>query len=106
MHGIESISTIIDRKARETALGKSVEATRVCQIFNEAVSDINPRLAEKTEALHVKNNVLLVAIPSSAWAQELMMCQHKIVKKINNDLKEKVVRRIRYQVRRRDVYMR
>lgn len=101
MHGIESITKIIERKARSTALGKSVEATRVCQIFNEAIAEVNPMMAQKAEPLFVKNKILLVALPTSAWANELLMIQHTLVEKINTEMKETVVRRIRYQIRRK-----
>lgn len=101
MYGIEPISSIIDRKARKTSLGRSVEATRICQLFMEAVIKEHPRMAEKTEPLHVKNKTLLVALPTSAWANELLMCQHKLIKYINAKLGTEAVKRVRYQIRRK-----
>lgn len=103
MHGIESLSNIIERRARKHGLGNSVEAEQVCDLFMEELKGVDQRLYEKVEPIYFKNNVIYVSIPSSAWAHQLMMCQYQVLKLVRKRVvKDVFVKRIRYRVRGRD----
>jgi|GEM_PF-2636692 len=108
MYGTEKIADILERRVESMQLARPIEATRVCQAFVDAILEVNVRVAEKVEPIHLKNKTLLVSVPSSVWANELLMCQHIVVKKINMKLNDgrgghkahPYVERIRYEVRR------
>jgi len=97
---IESLSDIVEKRIAKLSLKRPLEATRVCEAYFVAIKEINRLIAEKTEPLFYKNRILTVSVPSSSFANELLMCQHMVVKKINENLKEELVTRIRYQIRR------
>lgn len=103
MHGIESLSNIIDRRARKHGLGVSVDAENVCDIFMEELKIIHERLYEKVEPIRYKNEIILVSLPHPTWAHELMMCQYDVLKSVRKRVGRKlIVKRIRYQIRGRD----
>lgn len=97
---IESITEILTKRIKDKGLTRPIEATRVCEAYNAVIMNLNQKICEKSEALYLKNKTLVISVPSSALANELLMCQHLVVEGINEILEKRVVERIRYQIRR------
>lgn len=96
---MEQLSNLLEKRIKNLSLTKSVTASQICVAFLAAAREVNPKLAEKAEPLFYRDQVLTILVPSSAFANELLMYQHLIVKKINLKFRKLILKRLRYRLR-------
>jgi len=90
--------SLLQKSINRAGIARQVEAAQVCQAYAQILSEINKKAQSVSRALYVKNRILFVAVPSSAWASEIQMLQHSIVQKINQKLNKRVIERIFFKV--------
>ena len=82
----------------KAGIKKQVEAAQICAEYEKIIKSLKQKNLEKSKPLNYKNKVLTISIPSSGHAQELLMCQHIIKKKINNFFDQELIERIQYRI--------
>lgn len=93
------LKKILPLKINQWGLKKKVEATRVCQIWEEAVENIfKSRAANVSRALYFKNKTLTVSVPNSVWANEFQLYSSRIIREINQKLGKSLVERINFKI--------
>ena len=85
----EALRKYLDR----SGLGERIEAVSVVDEWAELVGD---RIAAVTQALHIDEGVLFVAVRSSPWLMELRMMETEIRRKLNEGRSRGRVERIRF----------
>lgn len=68
-------------------------------LWSEVVGE---KLAARTEARAVKEGVLVVSVPGSAWAAELSLLKQDVLDRLNERLGEGTIKDIRFRVARGD----
>ena len=79
---------------KKAGLYQSVKSIRVLDAWPTIVGK---KIASKTEAKSIKKGLLFVKVFNSTWRQELQLQQKKIIKKINNEMEENIVREIKFK---------
>jgi predicted nucleic acid-binding Zn ribbon protein len=88
-----SVAEALAGYLRKSGLGDRLEAVSVVDEWAERVG---PRIAAVTEARHVDDGVLFVAVRSSPWLMELRMMEAEIRRRLNEERDRGRVRRIRF----------
>lgn len=78
---------------RKSGLGDRLEEVSAVDEWAERVGD---RIAAVTEARHVENGVLFVAVRSSAWLMELRMMEADVRRRLNEGRSKGRIDRIRF----------
>jgi predicted nucleic acid-binding Zn ribbon protein len=86
-----AVGEIIERLLRRRGLSAKVEAASVVP---EWPSLVGPRIAAVTRPQRVSNEVLFVAVTSSAWMMELNMMKGELMRRINAGKKEGRIRQV------------
>lgn len=76
-----------------SGLGDRLEQVGTLDDWSERVG---PRIAAVTEPLHVANNILYVAVTSSAWLMELRMMENDIRGRLNDGRQKGRIESIRF----------
>ena len=92
MAGADSISHIIDNYIADKKLGSKLNS---CKIFNYWMEIVGTEIAKNTKPKKIKDKVLYISTVNPIWASELNLMSQSIIGKINEYLKEDVVRAIR-----------
>jgi predicted nucleic acid-binding Zn ribbon protein len=92
MAGADSISHIIDNYIADKKLGYKLNS---CKIFNYWMEIVGAEIAKNTKPKKLKDKVLYISTVNPIWASELNLMSQSIIGKINEYLKEDVVRAIR-----------
>ena len=58
---------------------------------------VGEKIANKTEANYINNGILFVKVFNSTWRQELQFQKKDIIEKLNKEIKEKIVREIKFK---------
>ncbi len=90
------LSQVLNKRFKDSSLGKNVQATLVCEEFNKIIKNIcGENITNKAQALYVKNKMLTVACLSSTVASEIKMRQDQIISKLEDKFGKGVVEDIR-----------
>ena len=92
MAGADSISHLIDNYITEKKLGSKLNS---CRIFNYWTEIVGVEIAKNTKPRKLKDKVLYVSTINPIWASELNLMSQSIIGKINEYLKEDVVKNIK-----------
>ena len=55
---------------------------------------VGKAIAEQTENIHFEDDKLVMNVKNSAWRHEIHMSRYTIAKKLNNEVKERIVKEI------------
>ena len=58
---------------------------------------VGEKIANKTKANNINNGTLFVEVSNSTWRQELQFQKKDIIEKLNKEIKEKIVREIKFK---------
>ncbi len=72
---------MLKRVLKRRGLDKQMEYQKLVEDWPRVVG---PGLARVTRARSVRNGVLVVEVPSSAWAMELNLRRRQILKRVND----------------------
>jgi predicted nucleic acid-binding Zn ribbon protein len=92
MAGADSISHLIDNYIADKKLGSKLNS---CKIFNYWTDIVGSEIAKNTKPKKLKDHVLYISTVSPIWAGELNLMSQSIISKINEYIKEEVVKTIR-----------
>jgi len=92
MAGADSISHIIDNYIADKKLGTRLNSSK---IFNYWAEIVGTEIAKNTKPKKIKDKILYISTVNPIWASELNLMSQSIIGKINEYLKEEVVRAIR-----------
>ena len=90
---MKSIKTVLNTYLIKTGLDVGVNQQQAVILWPTAVGK---KIAENTTVQDVKHGVLIVRVDSPIWAQELQFQKKEILYKINNNLKKKTIKDIRF----------
>ena len=79
--GPETVRDVLERVLRRRGLDKQLEYQKLVEDWPRVVGQ---GLARVTRARSVRSGVLVVEVPSSAWAMELNMRRRQIMKRVND----------------------
>ena len=82
---------LINKAAVKHGIIGEFKAVQACQAFNGIIPSLFPKQAaarEQIRARFYKQSILTISVPSSAWANEVMMRKHQILKEVNDRLPE------------------
>ena len=72
---------MLERVLRRRGLDKQLQYQKLVEDWPRVVG---PGLARVTRARSVRNGILVVEVPSSAWAMELNLRRRQIMKRVND----------------------
>lgn len=78
--GPEKVADVLGRVLRRRGLDRQLEYQKLVEDWPRLVG---PGLARVTRARSVRNGILIVEVPSSAWAMELNMRKRQIMARLN-----------------------
>lgn len=87
------VAEALARYLSRSGLGDRLEQASALDDWAERVGD---RIADVAEPLHVSNDVLFVAVKSSAWLMELRMMEGDIRRRLNEGRTKGRIERIRF----------
>ncbi len=87
------LKTVLNAALKEAGIEKAVAQNRALIIWEKVVGD---KIAANTSAVNVRHGVLVVRASSSAWRQELLLTKSNILKKLNKDLENEIIKDIRF----------
>ena len=90
---MQHISRAIEEFLRKSGLEKGVAQQKALFVWSNVVGE---KVAENTEAEKVDHGVLMVKTSTPAWRQELQLQKKDIIKKLNKELRKKVIKDIRF----------
>jgi hypothetical protein len=80
----------LQKTAARHGLAREFRAIKICRAFDALLPELFPDQKEAaTQALRAqsyKQNTLVISVPSSTWANEIMIRKHKILEEINTRL--------------------
>ena len=77
----EKVRDVLERVLRRRGLDKQLQYQKLVEDWPRVVG---PGLARVTRARSVRNGILVVEVPSSAWAMELNLRRRQIMKRVND----------------------
>jgi predicted nucleic acid-binding Zn ribbon protein len=90
-----SIRDVIGRTLKSLGLDKRVKEAGVVQVWSEAVGE---PIDKVTQVIGVRDGVVRVLVDNSVWSQELSLRKVEIIRELNDQLGEKLITDIRFQV--------
>lgn len=76
-----------------------IEIKQIPLAYQKIVAEIlNEKAARASRVLFLRNQILTISVPSSAWACQLQFVQHSVIQEINKLLGQKTVERIVFKV--------
>jgi predicted nucleic acid-binding Zn ribbon protein len=93
----EDIKNILSRRLKHYGLDKAVTAARVCNVAEKVIGPASSA-GDDCEIVSFKNGALKVRAKSVVAAHMLRLRQKGIILKINGDLGEDLVKKIRFEI--------
>ena len=90
---MQHISGAIKNFLKKTGLEKAVAQQGALELWPSVVGY---RVAKNTSAESVERGILIVRTTTPAWRQELLFQKKEIIKAINKELKNNIVKDIRF----------
>ena len=94
----ESFTNYLGKAANRYGIAKEINAIKICQDFKQLVPEIfkeKEAPEQYIQAAYFKNNVLVVNVENSGWAQEVIMRKSEIIKEMNSKIGREVVKNLR-----------
>jgi len=88
----KSISEIIHR---EKAFSKVIEKSRQQEVMDKFYV-IFPELKKIAEVIRVDKETLFLRVENSVWRSELNLNRESLINKLNNQLEDKVINKIKF----------
>ena len=87
----KSLYLSIKESLKKAGLYQGVKSVKILELWPKIVGE---KIANKTEANYINNGTLFVEVSNSTWRQELQFQKQKIIKKLNQKLKKKIIREL------------
>ncbi|MDP2918054.1 MAG: DUF721 domain-containing protein [bacterium] len=94
-----SLKSVLPQFIDKIGAGAAIEKKQIPLAYQKIVAEVlNEKAARASRALFLRNKILTIAVPSSAWACQLQFVQHNVICEINKLLGERAVERIVFKV--------
>ena len=91
---MKHIAKSLKESLKKAGLYQGVKSIKILELWPKVVGE---KIANNTEANDIKNGTLFVEVSNSTWRQELQFQKKDIIKKLNKEIKEKIVREIKFR---------
>ena len=91
---MKHIAKSLKESLKKAGLYEGVKSIKILELWSKVVGE---KIANKTEASDIKNGTLFVKVSNSTWRQELQFQKKDIIEKLNKEIKEKIVREIKFK---------
>ena len=91
---MKHIAKSLKDSLKKAGLYQGVKSFKVLEIWPKVVGE---RIANKTEVNYINNGTLFVEVSNSTWRQELQFQKRDIIEKLNKEVKENLVREIKFK---------
>lgn len=91
------LERLIRENLRRLNLDQGVKSRQSLSLWERVAGET---VAEATQADSIRDGLLFVYTRSSAWSQELSLLKEALIKRINEELGQEIVKDIRFQVKR------
>lgn len=92
--GIKKLGTVVDSVLKKYGLDKKLKEVAVLNMWEDVVGE---KISEVAKAVKIKKGILFVSVENSSWRSELNFMKNDIIKKLNNQLKEDLVKDILFR---------
>lgn len=89
----QRIGEVLHQLVQNKKLKHKLFAKRIQSYWVEAMG---PMIAEGTKAIEIRQQTLLLSVPSSTLRQELNLCKAEIINKLNVHLGEPYLKELRF----------
>lgn len=89
------LGEVLNSLIKSFGFEKQLRIAKALELWEEVAG---PEVASKTRALRFRNGVLVVAVPSPAWAQQLSLLRHKLCDRLNETCHAPLVHDIHFRV--------
>ena len=97
---IESVGSLLEQSLKRLDLMAQLHNYAVWPIWNDIVG---PVIARNAQPEKIRNGTLIVKVSSPVWMQQLQFMKEMIATKLNQRLKEEIVKNIFFMTGRIDV---
>ena len=91
---MKHIAKSLKESLKKAGLYQGVKSIKILELWPKVVGE---KIANKTEANYINNGTLFVEVFNSTWRQELQFQKKDIIEKLNKEIKEKIVREIKFK---------
>ena len=91
---MKHIAKSLKESLKKAGLYQGVKSIKIQELWPKVVGE---KIANKTEANYINNGTLFVEVFNSTWRQELQFQKKDIIEKLNKEIKEKIVREIKFK---------
>ncbi len=88
---LEPVGPLLGDLLEGLGLDRRLREFKAVEVWNAVVGET---IAENTRPVGIRDGVLFVEVTSSVWMQELVLLRDDIAERLNEQLGEKLVRRI------------
>ena len=91
---MKHIAKSLKESLKKAGLYQGVKNIKILELGPKVVGE---KIANKTEANYINNGTLFIEVSNSTWRQELQFQKKDIIEKLNKEIKEKIVREIKFK---------
>ena len=91
----ESIDEILENTFKKLGLSRKIKEKRVLDLWPKIIGN---KIKCHTEAKYINQGVLFITVDSSTWAHQLLFMKNKFINKLNEQLKNEIIKDIRFKV--------
>ena len=91
---MKHIAKPLKESLKRSGLYQGIKSIKVLEVWPIVVGK---KIANKTEATFINKGVLHIKVFNAAWRQELQLQKREILKKINEEIRENIVKEIKFK---------
>ncbi len=91
---MKSLGSAIEELVQRLGIGKKVREYEAVLQWERIVGE---KIASISTAVRIQQGILMVKVKTAPWRNELSLLKPDIIRKMNEELKEEVVKDIRFQ---------
>ncbi len=93
------IKDLLQKRIKQIGLAKDVETALIIKEFEKLVKELlGPNIIKKIKPLYMKEKILTVVCLNSIIIQEVNFRKEDLIRKINEEFKEKVIKDIKFTI--------
>ncbi len=89
LENLESLADILYPALKKQGMLRELKELQAILLWGKVVGT---KIAKKTKPQRIENGVLFVKVKGAAWRQELVFHKQELIKKLNKELGEQVVK--------------
>ena len=94
-----NIGKLVKKSVKDSGIQDNINVIEVLESFDKVMTDLfGEDILKKIKALEIKDGVLDIACLSSVLAERLKKQERRIIHKLNQPYKEKVVEKLKFSV--------